>query len=66
VYASKPVGSYAVDFRDEAKWEQVDEIEMMFNRALFTPAWKFHSLAFPFGHDKTDARLTLNPKIIAY
>lgn len=57
---------YAKDARDASKWEVSAEVEMKFNRALLCPAWLFHSLAFTFGSDLNDARLTINPKVIAY
>jgi len=59
------VAFYNRDFRDPTKWELVQRVDMRFNRALFTLAWRFHSPAFTFGTEKENARLTINPKVIA-
>ncbi len=56
---------YAGDSFDVDKWELVEEVEMKFNRALLLPAWLFHSLAYTFGDEINNARLTINPKIVA-
>ena len=56
---------YASDFSDSAKWELLEEVGMKFNRALLLPAWLFHSLSFTFGDSVENARMTLNPKVVA-
>lgn len=65
-YNKLGMSHYVEDIRDESKWEMVEEVQMKFNRALFLPAWLFHSLAFTFGDTIENARLTVNPKVIAY
>ena len=65
IYSKRGNDFYYTDFRDPSKWELIDEVPMMFNRALFCPAWRFHGLSFTFGDVAETARMTLNPKIIA-
>jgi len=66
LYNKYGMGYYGDDFLKEDKWELVEEVEMKFNRAMFLPAWRFHSLSYTFGEVIDDARLTLNPKLIAF
>ena len=66
IYNKNGFAQYFPDYPDKTKWELIEQVEMKFNRVLFCPAWRFHSLAFTFGNSKETARMTLNPKVIAY
>jgi hypothetical protein len=57
---------YKPDFKKADKWEVEEKVPMKFNRALLCPAWRFHSLEYTFGNTIKNARLTINPKVIAY
>ena len=66
IYNKEGINRYFQDYSDKTKWEMIEQVDMKFNRVLFCPAWLFHSLAFTFGETKENARMTLNPKVIAY
>ena len=49
------------DYRDPLQWEQIEQVEMNFNRLVFYPGDLFHAISAPFFGDNIDnARLTQN------
>lgn len=46
IYNKRGYRYYLDDFKDPAKWRLLERVPMRFNRALFCPAWRFHSIAF--------------------
>jgi hypothetical protein len=65
-WAQKDRRFYGADFKNPDAFELTETIEMRFNRLALIPAWLFHRVGHTFGDSIENARLTLNPKLVAF